>query len=341
MRTVRFYTTIAITAISFAAFASCKRLETDLQESGTSESEMITINLDLIPDGMQPATKNFQNECSNFENEIKTVTICAYDKTGYFAGAEYYSFFDENIGSVSITLPNGSGYTIFALVNTGNELDSIPLFQERLINNTICYLGNAYLFGLPMAGFTHIEQGTTTATINLRRKFAKFNITIDHSQLPPGYVFSNRSIRVCKGNHMIRPFIESVQTATNNQTPEFQDREDNLEKTGGGRDTIQEVTLYVPENIMGDLLPNNTVPALKTYEALPYPERDCCTYIEFTAVLENGPDAPKELIYRFFPGEDNTSNFNIWGNKIYNIRLVITPESLEGGSWKVSTGDWK
>ena len=341
MRTVRFYTTIAITAISFAAFASCKRLETDLQESGTSESEMITINLDLIPDGMQPATKNFQNECHNFENEIKTVTVCAFNETGLMAGAEYYSIFDGNLGSVSITLPNGSGYTIYAMVNTGSELESIPSLESWFLNNTICVLWDVYLFGLPMTGFTHIEQGTTSATIKLRRKFAKFNITIDHSMLPEDYVLSNRSIKVCKGNHRMRPFSESVQTSIYNQTPEFQDREDHLEKTGGGRDMIQEVTLYVPENIMGDLLPYNTDPAQKIYEALPYPQRDCCTYIEFKAVLETGPDAPKELTYRFFPGENNTSNFNIWGNKIYNIRLVITPESLEGGSWKVSTGDWK
>ena len=101
-------------------------------------------------------------------------------------------------------------------------------------------------------------------------------------------------------------------------------------------------TLYLPENLQGDLLPGNTDPSGKTADALSAAgyNPDLCTYIEAEVGYDSGFGVGGTARYRFYPGRDNTGNFDIRRNTPYAVTLTLTAAGLDiTGNWKIDTSD--
>ena len=65
-----------------------------------------------------------------------------------------------------------------------------------------------------------------------------------------------------------------------------------------------------------------------------------CTYVELNARRENtGQGYSGDVMYRFYLGDDDVSDFSVTGNCMYDIILDLTEEGLHLDSWKVTRGD--
>lgn len=99
-------------------------------------------------------------------------------------------------------------------------------------------------------------------------------------------------------------------------------------------------SFYVPESLGGELLPGNTSPAGKNYQAVlaaganpnayPYVE----VSITFSAYKVSSPFTKT---YRFYLGGNSTSNFDVVRNHEYNITLLLGWGGLDvSDTWKLS-----
>ena len=116
---------------------------------------------------------------------------------------------------------------------------------------------------------------------------------------------------------------------------------------GPGPGYAQDTTLvfYVPENVQGNLLPENDDPFGKVYEEISdiggQSYSDLCTYLEFNARRENTQGYSGDVMYRYYLGADNTSDFSLVRNKRYDVTLDFTEDGFFAESWKVTRGgDW-
>lgn len=98
--------------------------------------------------------------------------------------------------------------------------------------------------------------------------------------------------------------------------------------------------IYIPEHLGGTLLPDNTDPTQKTPSALTAVGQnpDNFPFIEVT-VNFSSIIMTSTATYRFYPGKDASSNFDIERNKVYDVSLHIDYDSITStftGLWKLS-----
>ena len=98
--------------------------------------------------------------------------------------------------------------------------------------------------------------------------------------------------------------------------------------------------LYIPENRQGTILPTNTDPSRKNESFIRSSGNnpDKCTFIEASITYSSVFGVGGEVLYRFYPGKDNTSNFDIVRNTGYDITMTLHGSSLGiEASWKIDT----
>lgn len=197
-------------------------------------------------------------------------------------------------------------------------------------------------YGIPVCGMLKdVDAGSgSSLRVQMERLFARVEVTIDHSGISavPG-VFRNSGISVKQANGRVVPFGNSGSKALSaGDILEQSDYESPM--TDG---VIEKFTFYVPENRMGVLLPGNTDPAGKDYDALAAaagPEAaGLATYIEFSAVLDRAEGGFGGTVnYRFYPGCDNVSDFDLRRNTPYYVNMSFCLGSLFSPDWKISVG---
>jgi hypothetical protein len=174
----------------------------------------------------------------------------------------------------------------------------------------------------------------------VQRLFAKLDVRILHKGLsgysPSDYYafnLCNKSLYVRQANSRLLPFSEEGSRAFDSaDILEVSDSHGNLNdrnayqgslsqgELGPGPGYVQDTTLvfYVPENVQGKLLPSNPDPFAKDYEAISNiggrSYSDLCTYLEFNARRENTLGYYGGVKYRYYLGEDNTSDFSLVRN---------------------------
>ena len=97
------------------------------------------------------------------------------------------------------------------------------------------------------------------------------------------------------------------------------------------------VGFYTFENCQGVLLPKNTTCEGKVLsEGSPY--RDLCSYIELSGYYDDTDSyTPRygNFIYRFYLGEDTTSDFSLVRNHHYDITVDLSDDGVDEVSWRV------
>ncbi|MBR6346776.1 MAG: DUF4906 domain-containing protein [Bacteroidales bacterium] len=95
--------------------------------------------------------------------------------------------------------------------------------------------------------------------------------------------------------------------------------------------------LYLPENLQGMLLPDGTSAAGKSLEGLTAAGRDPsrCTYIEASLAFHSTAGTGLDVVYRFYPGGNNSNDFDIVRNRTYNVTLSLSYDGFNiTGVWK-------
>lgn len=303
----------------------------------------------------------------DIENKISDVTLASYSSDGSLTDARYY---ESGFSSMRLYVQGNGESNIYAVVNMGDMTKDFPDEEESvqdMVYDVASYQTVSTL-GFPMSGsligFTLSES---PGVVKVERLFSKICVRILHKSLNgynPSSVYSynmcNRSLYVRQANKRLLPFstggsralssLDILQTSDYNSNLNDRAAYDGslaASQLGPGPGYFQDTTVvfYVPENIQGNLLPSNTDPYRKEYDNISdingRSYSDLCTYLEFNAKREPVVGYSGSVMYRYYLGADNTSDFSLERNKRYDLTLDFTEEGFYADSWKITRGsDW-
>lgn len=301
------------------------------------------------------------------ETKITDVTLASYGPDGRIVNVLHHS--DPGRG-VAVYMNKACPNNIYALVNMGDMTKAFPDSESDVAK--MSYIVPSYddvaVRGIPMCAALkscQYEKGKMIQ-LPLERLFAKLNVRLLHSSLDGkseseiyAYNLCNKSIYLRQANRVLRPFAPEGSVAENlsdildvsDYNPDLRDNsayEGSLNESdfgpGVGYVLDTTITLYVPENIQGVLLPGNTDPFAKVEGRISDIDgksfAELCTYVEFNANKPNRGDGyGGDITYKCYLGEDNVSDFSIRRNAKYDLVLDFTDEGFYLNSWKVVRGE--
>lgn len=301
----------------------------------------------------------------DIETKVSDLTLASYGPDGRLVDSRYY---ESGFDSMPLYVCPDGDSNVYALVNMGDMTRVFPVSEARV--GAMEYYVRSYSSvnerGIPMSGVLEgFSPGRSDRVVTVQRLFAKLDVRILHKGLsgysPSDYYafnLCNKSLYVRQANSRLLPFSEEGSRAFDSaDILEVSDSHGNLNdrnayqgslsqgELGPGPGYVQDTTLvfYVPENVQGKLLPSNPDPFAKDYEAISNiggrSYSDLCTYLEFNARRENTLGYYGGVKYRYYLGEDNTSDFSLVRNNRYILTLDFTEEGFFAKSWKVLRGD--
>ena len=260
----------------------------------------------------------------------------------YYDGKLETSSYIESPTSFSMSLVKGRTYNMYALANMGKvtapfKEEEIKSYQYSISKVTDIKL--AFPMCWSLADKT-ISGSGPRININLERMISRINFSIDSSELED---FTVTAVRLRQAALKMYPFFDNGSEGS---------RASNLSEVGDGDwasssdltklNAGQKIWFYALENCQGVLLPGNKSAESKIPSEIPYGS-ELCTYLEMTASYsgeyEGVPVSSDNVVYRFYIGNDNCSDFNIRRNNSVDISLTVTRDRIFDESWKVSYGD--
>lgn len=303
----------------------------------------------------------------DIESKVSDMTLASYGSDGRLLDVRYYS---QAYEGMPLLVAPGELCNIYALVNMGDMSGEFPESESDVsyIEYHIPSYSYVDICGFPMSGILEdFSSESFYGIIPVQRLFAKLCVRITHksldgysSALPYSYNMCNKSLYVRQANRRLLPFSKNGSKAVrSSDILSMSDSNQNLNDRyayqgsltnggyGPGPGYMQDTTLvfYVPENVQGKLLPYNDDPFSKVYGEIDdvggKSYADLCTYLEFNARRENTMGYSGDVMYRYYLGADNTSDFSLERNKRYDLTLDFTEEGFFAESWKVTRGgDW-
>ena len=301
------------------------------------------------------------------ESKVSDLTLASYGPDGRLTDARYY---DSGFDSMPLEVVSDDLSNIYALVNMGDMTKNFPKSEAGV--HAMEYYVRSYSEvngkGFPMCGvLKNFSPGRSDKVVVVQRLFAKLCVRITHKGLSgyspsSNYAFNlcNKSLYVRQANSRLLPFSAKGSFAMEPaDTLAFSDNHQNLNDRnayqgsqlnggfGPGPGYVQDTTLvfYVPENVQGNLLPWNEDPFGKVDEEISNLSgksyTDLCTYLEFNARRENTLGYSGGVMYRYYLGADNTSDFSLVRNSRYDLTLDFTEDGFFAKNWKVTrANDW-
>ena len=257
---------------------------------------------------------------SDIETKKTEITLAAYGEDGVLATSGHFT---TNLKSLALELEPNRNYTIYALVNMGDQTGAIPRSESEL--STLTYripsysegAGSIASRGIPMAGkLSYPGAGTV---IPVERLLAK--VTVQVSCEWPGAAI--RSARVCQLNRILRPFGEAA-------LQEDWDQQEFHKGTGTASGTF---VFYVPENRQGTISgiqsPRDKSPDRNDKVNA---RKNRLTYLE--TIVEGTGIYVGSITYRSYLGQNAVSNFDIHRNARYNWTIRYLKDGLQYNDWK-------
>lgn len=315
--------------------------------------------------GFAAETKSILPE-SEIEGRITDLTLASYSVSGQLIDCAYFDAVD---GEINLYVDARARTKVYALANVGDFSSEFP--DRECDVDKIEFRVRPYdeiaLAGMPMCGTVTVSpEDIAEVNVRLEYLFSKVSVRILHDGLAGAtegsvyaYNLRNDSIYIRQANTRLVPFSSEGSRALSREdavalsdyNPDLDDRnayQGSLEpwQIGPGVGFFQDTTIvfYVPENMQGRLLPDNSGPDGKNPEGLdlaggPLPYKDICTYVEFNASRVKTDGYGGSLSYRFYLGEDATSDFSLRRNTEYMLSLHLTEKGLFVDDWKASHGD--
>ena len=260
----------------------------------------------------------------------------------YYDGKLVTSSYIESPTSFSMSLVKGRTYNMYALANMGRV--SAPFTEEEMKDyqysiSKVTDIKLAFPMCWSLADKT-ISGSGPRININLERMVSRINFSIDSSELED---FTVTAVRLRQAALKMYPFFDNgSEGSMASNLSEVGDGDwassSDLTKLNAG----QKIWFYALENCQGVLLPGNKSAESKIPSEIPYGS-ELCTYLEMTASYsgeyEGVPVSSDNVVYRFYIGNDNCSDFNVRRNNSVDISLTVTRDRIFDESWKVSYGD--
>ena len=260
----------------------------------------------------------------------------------YYDGKLEASSYIESPTSFSMSLVKGRTYNMYALANMGKV--TAPATEDQMLSyqysiSKITDIKQGFPMCWTIEGKT-ISGTSPSISIILERMVSRINFNIDSSELED---FTVTAVRLRQGALKMYPFFENGNGGSRASSPadvgdgDWASSSDLTRLNAGGK-----ATFYALENCQGVLLPGNKSAESKIPSEIPS-SADLCTYLEMTASYsgeyEGVPVSSDNVVYRFYIGNDNCSDFNVIRNNDVDISLTVTRERIFDESWRVSYGE--
>ena len=273
------------------------------------------------------------------EDEIMKITclnVFVYHN-GRLLSASYY----DDMSSLMLSFPSDmNGFNIHMLGNVG-RID--PPVVERELSNLKCVVESYADFrvkGVPVAdSFKNYRKGDL-AHFRLKRLVGQYDVQMRVSAADVQYAVKSLSLKNCAKDFY--PFCSDAKAEMFSCFCDDGPCGDRLTDEDVARLNAGEVvSLYFMENLQGELLPGNTDRKLKIPSSVEAVESGAswrCTYLEVVADLVTPTSRYSDGKYRFYLGANQTSDFSIRRNTLYNVVLDFTQNMVDEQEWRIEVG---
>ena len=240
-----------------------------------------------------------------------------------------------------------TSYSIYAFVNMGDV--SLPVdagghvFPEAFAYTLPDRFESLETSGLPMCGLNELSAsaiipgGKSSVTIPLRRLLSKVVVKVNKSGMlsgaADGAALQGGTLKVRQVAKVLRPFAADADRRALAGEVYSTDTDYHAFTVGESSMVTSEVVLYVAENRQG------TGSGSTQADKEPASGREgLATYLEYTAAKIGDSDGVSgDMTYRVYLGENETDDFNIIGDKIYNATLNLSWNGIWEGEWRVTS----
>ena len=273
-------------------------------------------------------------------NKITDLNIFIYHEGDLLEGCGGYF---TDMSSLMLSLPHGKdGFNIYMFGNVGKM--EAPSDESAIAG--MSYTADTYdefrVRGFPVANvFPDYFKGTL-ALFRLKRLVGQYNITMMPSAVDAAYHV--RDVRLLNCALDVYPFGYGTRAERFTESGAFDQAapgdvltDEDIERLNAG----EEVSLYFVENLQGELLPDNSDRRKKipsSLEALASGLSDKCTYIEMTVDITTPSAKYTDGKYRFYLGQNETTDFSIRRNTVYDVGLDFTQNMVSEEEWRIEVG---
>lgn len=234
---------------------------------------------------------------------------------------------------VIMELTKGVTYNMYAVANTG-PLN--PPVKETSLGTLSCSIISIASLekGIPMAWAqdrVQINDDSSDIHIALERLVSRVGFRVDASLLNGLKI---NSVQLKQSARVVRPFFSGGSCART--TSEVIDGDTASSQDLRNINNGNIIFFYAMENIHGNLLPGNTNPWNKVPDEVGG-RSSLCTYLEVECSFLSDSIYDGTVTYRFFAGDNNTSDFSIRRNTDILISLCPTGDGLREVSWKIES----
>ncbi len=291
--------------------------------------------------GADPGTKSSLNVSTE---RITSAAVAVY-RGGHL---ESVLRWDGSGNSSTLLLEKDVRYALYAVTGSLLTQQDFPA-EEAALSEMHCTLWDPDTdeFLCQEGGFTYIPMAGTASGrpedldiidgtqdglihLTLERLFAQ--VFFDKVRLSPEaaryYSVSGQEFSVCNNASVLFPFSQRPSPTVRPGTFDHED----CYAPAGIRYAL------TPENLQGNLLPRNDDPYQKTAESLQAVGRDpdAETYVRVRVSFHSDYGVSGQGIYRFYLGDDDTSDFSVRRNTCYRVSLYLTLDGMElKDNWKV------
>ena len=276
------------------------------------------------------------------ETLVSDINLLIYNSEGLLEERRFLSGRQLSVTDGTVRLKTGLlkgvPYDIFAAANIGYAL---PALSRKDIESYRYHLAypDEYSRGMPMSAHLdgYVNEGETEVLLPLVRTMARIDVNIDRSKLDSDVSFQVTSVHIGNGPSSVRLFGDSrAESATQVFAGGFSLEGKlvqalNIDQTTG---VSGSVSLYLPENLQGDLLTTKDERG-KVFTEGQYDK--VCSYLEIRGSYHSNSwhtRAGEPLVYRFYLG-DGPGNFDIFRNTACKVTVHLEGTGLGEDGWRV------
>lgn len=276
------------------------------------------------------------------ETLVSDINLLIYNSEGLleerrFLSGRQLSAADGTV-RLKTSLLKGVPYDIFVAANIGYALPALSRKDVETYRYHLAY-PDEYSRGMPMSAHLdgYVNEGETEVLLPLVRTMARIDVTIDRTKLDSDVSFQVTSVHVGNGPSSVRLFGDSrAESASQVFAGGFslegkQVQALNIDQTTG---VSGNVSLYLPENLQGDLLTTQDERG-KVFSEGQYDK--VCSYLEIRGSYHSDSwhtRAGEPLVYRFYLG-DGPGNFDIFRNTACKVTVHLEGTGLGEEGWRV------
>ena len=276
------------------------------------------------------------------ETLVSDINLLIYNLEGLLEERRFLSGRQLSVTDGAVRLKTGLlkgvPYDIFAAANIGYALPALSRQEIESYRYHLAY-PDEYSRGMPMSAHLdgYVNEGETEVLLPLVRTMARIDVNIDRTKLDSDVSFQVTSVHVGNGPSSVRLFGDSrAEAATQVFAGGFslegrQVQALNIDQTTG---VSGSVSLYLPENLQGDLLTTQDERG-KVFSEGQYGK--VCSYLEIRGSYHSSSwhtRAGEPLVYRFYLG-DGPGNFDIFRNTACKVTVHLEGTGLGEDGWRV------